>query len=71
MSAHRSGRRASLGCTGAACIAALLLHAHAALAAAEWIVDPDSGCGTTSVFTEENESIRWFGGYWRKCCPAR
>ena len=61
MSAHPIGWRASLGPLGAACIAALFLHAPAALAA-EWIIDPERGCGTTSLFTDENESIRWFGG---------
>ena len=62
MSARLIGRWARLGSVAAACIAALFLHAHAALAAAEWIVDLERGCGTTSYFADADESIRWFGG---------
>ena len=62
MSARRIARRAGVWSIGAALITALFLHAHAALAAAEWIVDLERGCGTTNVFSDEDESIRWFGG---------
>ena len=61
---RRAGRRgwwARIGGGWALCAAVVALSAPVPANAAEWIVDPSTGCGTTSLFAEEDESIRWYG----------
>lgn len=60
----RNGHAETARCalTAALIAAGALLAQPAAAAKGRWIVDPVSGCGTTSEFSSPSENIRWYGG---------